>query len=540
MTLQPVLELENNRVIQHVLVVGFHHKKGAVVEYAFPPLSKNSDIIEVPELWRHMPSLAIPDGAHNFEWDIIYFHLPSLEEPGKALFCISCYRQIQAQDVKNPTKDITRSSVQKAICVISRLPLFGHIRVHVWEVADHYMKGGDFSVVGEFPKLFRNLNLRLSPEMLRSPELFFGLKVIDLLLLFRHRLLVLLKCILLEKRILFVHSPVHALSASILAMLSLLPRMLEDGLFNATDIPTSSYSVLPPVGKTDRKFSEDSETLEPQNGPHLDLEILDKINLEQAGFPFPVFGRGNVCHPFLALPYVDLLSSENVRGFVVGASNILFKQKKHLSDVIVELEGGKVDILDPELKKTTSLSTEDSRFMDYLVRRVTESSDGAISPDSTCSSGCKKQGADDWVRKAFWVYFIHLAATVDQETVSSQANAEMQSDSFSGAFVSSWRETRNFQLWDRKAKIVNVPHARHPFAGSVSMADMKIKLAQISHNMQTTERGKKINESLAVTGKAVGGAIEQAKGFISNLWTGLSTQRSLLPSEDKEGSSSST
>jgi hypothetical protein len=85
-----------DRIVRNVLVVGFHHKKGSMVDYAHPPLG-GADGTDVPEPWRHMPSLAIPDGAHNFEWDIVYFHLPSVDEPGKTLFCISCYRQINAE-----------------------------------------------------------------------------------------------------------------------------------------------------------------------------------------------------------------------------------------------------------------------------------------------------------------------------------------------------------------------------------------------------------------------------------------------------------
>lgn len=34
---------------------------------------------------------------------------------------------------------------------------------------------------------------------------------------------------------------------------------------------------------------------------------------------------------------MDILTDPNVRGYVIGASNILFKQKKNLADVIVEV-----------------------------------------------------------------------------------------------------------------------------------------------------------------------------------------------------------
>jgi hypothetical protein len=47
--------------------------------------------------------------------------------------------------------------------------------------------------------------------------------------------------------------------------------------------------------------------------------------------------QGYLCHPYLSLPYLDLLSDVNVRGYLVGATNILFKQKHQLADVLVEV-----------------------------------------------------------------------------------------------------------------------------------------------------------------------------------------------------------
>jgi hypothetical protein len=47
--------------------------------------------------------------------------------------------------------------------------------------------------------------------------------------------------------------------------------------------------------------------------------------------------QGYVCHPYLSLSYLDLLSEPNIRGYIVGATNVLFKQKKTLFDAIIEV-----------------------------------------------------------------------------------------------------------------------------------------------------------------------------------------------------------
>lgn len=47
--------------------------------------------------------------------------------------------------------------------------------------------------------------------------------------------------------------------------------------------------------------------------------------------------QGYLCLPYMALQQHHLLSDVTIRGFVAGATNILFRQQKHLSDAIVEV-----------------------------------------------------------------------------------------------------------------------------------------------------------------------------------------------------------
>ena len=57
-----------------------------------PTLPKS---LQVPSQWRNLPSLALPDGSHNWSDDTVYFHLPALHDPRKTVFGISCYRQVE-------------------------------------------------------------------------------------------------------------------------------------------------------------------------------------------------------------------------------------------------------------------------------------------------------------------------------------------------------------------------------------------------------------------------------------------------------------
>lgn len=102
---------------------------------------------KLPQEWRNLPSLALPDGAHNFQDDTIYFHLPSLLDPRLTVFGVSCYRQIATDNLKNKGEDVTRASVQKSVCVIATVPLYGVIQAKLELITSAYFEERDFSQV---------------------------------------------------------------------------------------------------------------------------------------------------------------------------------------------------------------------------------------------------------------------------------------------------------------------------------------------------------------------------------------------------------
>ena len=55
--------------------------------------------------------------------------------------------------------------------------------------------------------------------------------------------------------------------------------------------------------------------------------------------------QGMLLHPYLSLQFYDILSEINIRGFIVGASNILYKQRKHLVDVVIDVSIFNVKIM---------------------------------------------------------------------------------------------------------------------------------------------------------------------------------------------------
>lgn len=132
---------------------------------------------------------------------------------------------------------------------------------------------------------------------------------------------------------------------------------------------------------------------------------LAHLNTENCGLPLQIFTKGYLCLPYLSLPYMDLLNDVNVRGYVVGATNVLFKQKRQLYDVLIDIESMRIECQDIELRKLLHLSTEDLRFADYIVKHVSEERHDVF------LDGVGWEGGDEWIRTQFRVYLLCLLRT---------------------------------------------------------------------------------------------------------------------------------
>ncbi|CAH3199034.1 unnamed protein product, partial [Porites evermanni] len=102
----------------------------------------------LPSEWQFLPFLALPDGAHNCEQDTSLFHLPSCStaiHKQSTVFGVSCYKQVDSKDLKAKNDDVTRSTVQKSVCILSCLPLYGYLREKLQVATRVYFDEKDFS-----------------------------------------------------------------------------------------------------------------------------------------------------------------------------------------------------------------------------------------------------------------------------------------------------------------------------------------------------------------------------------------------------------
>nr|XP_016923284.1 late secretory pathway protein AVL9 homolog [Drosophila suzukii] len=577
-------EPENKPPILHILVVGFHHKLGCQVEFSHPPLiSGSTGRHECPSGWKYLPTLALPDGSHNFAEDTVFFNLPSLYEPAASIYGVSCYRQIRVEKLKIRTADLTRSTVQKSVCILARLPIYGYIEVKLALIADAFFDQGDFSGTELLVKAYQQLNACLQDDESRRPLRHFhvGLSLREIVLHWRHKTLMLFKLLLLQRRVVCFGSPVRQMCVLILGMASLVPRLLEKGFQEVACVRTSRplspmpdftdslqreaqaeaeaelETVVPggpgpeeqkltpesataaegepddlalvssaaSVGEeqasgddTSPRSTPNSQSQDSSNGRHSsltreasvdtlasNLAALCAVNPDEYRAPVSIFASGNLCLPYLSLPYMDLLSDPMVLSYVIGTSNVLFQQKRQLADVLVDIEAANLDAHDPELRRQLVLSTEDLRYMDYIMKHVQSPKEDA-------------EGSEYWIREQFQGYILALLRTA----VAPDATAK-ENDHFNAHFMGAFKRTQCFQEWydvRPEPEFFEALPTGHPFAGTLSVADMKLKLAQ---TMQNSESGRKINQAVNTTSRAVGGAISQAKGAFSSWWSSITT-----------------
>lgn len=145
---------------------------------------------------------------------------------------------------------------------------------------------------------------------------------------------------------------------------------------------------------------------------------------------------------------------------------MLFKQKKQLIDVLVEVESARIEANDPELRRLLHLTTEDLRFADYVVRHVSEPK------KDNFFDGVGWEGGDEWIRTQFRVYLLCLLRTSLEQDVR-------QTDHYNSAFMCAWRSTNNYKMWnDLNNMEIKCIESGHPFAGQLSVQDMKLRLSQ--------------------------------------------------------------
>uniref|UniRef100_A0A0N5CB52 UDENN domain-containing protein n=1 Tax=Strongyloides papillosus TaxID=174720 RepID=A0A0N5CB52_STREA len=479
--------------VLHVIVVGFHHKRGCQIEYCYPPINNSCSPKEedIPKEWVNLPSLALPDGAHNVDKDVVYFLLPSLDEHNRSVFGISCYRQIAADELVAKEKDVTRSTVQKSVCIISRIPLYGSLLSKLEIITEAYFNEKDFSKVDVLKQMYKNLSDMFHMDIKNDETLIEAadIPLNCMLNTFKGRVLMLFKLILLEKKVMFNIFPTHKLGNSLFGLISLFPSLTQYGLFEA-----AHYSVLQRKSNLVESVNEEEK---------LKMSSCNTMVVDDFGFPLSLFVKGYLFHPYLSICYMDMIKSHNVRAFCIGTTNTLFNHRRELFDIMITLNEDDdlvIDYLESDLKKKLHLTTADLRFADYIAKQ-----------SSYQGSEISWEGSDDWIRFQFRAYLLSLLST------SISEDKDLLED-FNTDFINEWKCTLNYRIWLSKTHPgFDGVVPGHPFARQLNIGDLKLKMSQ---HITDSEGGRRIVNNIATTSKYVSDAGSKMKSSISSWFKG--------------------
>ncbi|KAK4050756.1 hypothetical protein OIO90_004978 [Microbotryomycetes sp. JL221] len=491
-----------------VLLVSFDHALGPVIEFSHP-----NQFQKDPDLNKTLPFLALPDGCHAREEDYSYFHVynPSLSQT--TLFGISCNRQIQSEQLINKDKTVTRSTVQKAIVVLASKPIFGSLRDKLGVVTRTFFAQRDFADKSILVDLFTSFQSvptissstsSVPPppshdddddddDFIETTEMYMGTSLRELVHKFRHKTLMLLKLLMLQRRVMFYSSTstVESLCTLQYSLVALIPGKftfvshhvrLTTLIFN----PKISLALMHNLqDAADPNLNTRSKQIKLTNS----LKTSNKNSLIRfLGLPLNLFDLNSFFQPYLPLQQIDLLQSKS---FLVGTTNSIFQQQRDSRiDVVVRIDNGTLDILNTKLSPLLSLTAADRKWMDELISTID------ITNHQPVSNQTSFIGSEDFLRAKFEEYVCSMLSSIkfidflksnkdhSNMLISQEELNSYNMSSWNELFIRQFRSTTAFHLWNKMTDpaIFDLVEPRHPMEGRTNpIEDVGIRLV---HGLQ--------------------------------------------------------
>jgi len=496
-----------------VCIVDFHHARGPEIELWLGCAPDTDPALEND--WGLLPFMALSDGAHASTEDYSYFTLrrsATSEHAATSLFGISCTRQLDARTLVDRPADVTRSTVQKAVVVISDRPeFFGAVKAGLGSVVERWFAQRDFTDIEILQRFQENL-----PQLLKNQEgqaeSYFGISLRELIHEFKWQTLVLFKCALLQPKVLFFGSHCERLCMMQFALISLIPgliRHLQDA--------------------ADPKFNSCEEKLIRPTS----LRTSERASLlAYMGLPLQLFGTGSLFGPYTPLQQLDMLADQDTKSYIVGSTNsLLLQQKDRYSDILINLDDHTVLTTSASLKQASILSTPDRRWIDFLTQTVHDTWDES---DPTRPKDHGYTGSEEFIRMQFEEYLLAMLSSVKyrlyvEKKGGKEGNmiTDVEGDpagEFGNDWVHAWMQTENFRIWNSftDSHLFDIVDPKHPCSGGLSIEDVQRRLAQQVAEMHLDERLEKSRE---VLGKQLAAGQQKVSNAYNRMWAEMEAMR---------------
>ncbi|KAF4991231.1 hypothetical protein FGRMN_7963 [Fusarium graminum] len=513
-----------------VTVVGFHHARGPEVENWFGAEEGSDPAADYG--WPLLPFMALSDGAHartfvidgaenscRSEEDFSYFTLlcPETErKPATSLFGISCTRQLDSTQLINRPADVTRSTVQKAVVVIADSPqFFGMLRERLSIVTQAWFAQREFTDV----EILRRFQESLADEKTKGVlndqvdrDQYLGMSLRELIHEYKWQTLVLLKCCLLQPKMLFFGSRCDRLCMMQFSLLSLIPGLIRN-LQDSADPELNNYETS--LSKPTSLRTSDRNSL-----------------LCYMGLPLQIFGKGSLFGPYTPLQQLDVLADFGTKSYIVGSTNsLLLQQKDRYSDILINLDEDSVVINSQSLRNALTLTAADRRWIDYLTHEINETWDEA---NPNRPKTLKYVGSEEFIRLQFEEYILALISSVKYHNyLTSNPNnpkamlPEIDGDpvaDFGYEWVEAWKRTENYRMWNANtdSHLFDIVDPRHPCAGGLNMEDVQRRIAEQVKELHLDERFAQGKE---VLGRNLAAGREKASFVLNKLYADMEALR---------------
>ncbi|KAJ5664222.1 hypothetical protein N7507_004953 [Penicillium longicatenatum] len=502
-----------------VLVIDFHHARGPEVEHCIGDEGTNP---ATDNDWSLLPFMALSDGAHLSTEEFSYFTLrrkETPEVPATSLFGIACSRQLDAKLLINRHPDVTRSTVQKAVVVVTDSPQrVGQLREKLSVVTSAWFAQRDFADIDILKKFREGLVISLSNDSSKDQNL--GLSLREMIHEFKYQTLVLFKGLLLQPKMLFFGTRCERLCMIQFSLISLIPGLINS-LQDCADPAFDSYTQS--VEKPTSLKTSDRSSL-----------------LAYMGLPLQIFGKGSMFGPYTPLQQLDLLADDGTKSYVVGSTNsLLLQQKDRYSDILINLDEDSINISSLPLQRALALSVADRRWIDVLTQIVNETWDDAH-PSRPKTLGF--MGSEEFIRLQFEEYLLALLSSMKyhEELVSHtlgdsphRSRAQLQNFNiegdpaldFNAEFLAQWQKTSNYALFSRltsDALLFSITEPRHPSAGGLTMEDIQRRLSQQVADLHLDERVREGREAL---GRQLATGQKKVSAAFNTFWSDIESMR---------------
>ncbi|KAF5344864.1 hypothetical protein D9758_011603 [Tetrapyrgos nigripes] len=514
-----LLQPSQGNLILGIALVDFNHLVGPRVEWS------KGTVFDDEEVNKMLPFLALPDGAHLSAEDYSYFHLvPSGLNPTTTVFGISCNQQIAASALLVKAPDVTRSTVQKAVVVLASKPLFGPIRDKLGVVTTALFHQRDFSETQILDDFEAGLEPSLRSQLTES-ALYMGTNLRELVHTFRHRTLILVKALLLQKRIMFYGHPVERLCTYQYSLICLIPGLLQT-LDDCGSPPLASRA--PTLSRPMSLRTSDSKSM-----------------MAYKGMPLDIFGKDAFFQPYLPLQQLDIL--KETKSWLCGSTNSIVTQQKEI-DLLVNTETGTFEFRDPKVERSAGLTAADRKWIDDIVRDVNETWEDE---DPTRSSGMQFKGSEDYLRVKFDEYISAALATVRYRDFAAKGDStalmggELEYatsvDDFNPLWLSEFKNTNAYEVWERitDPMLFDIIEPRHPCNEKISVvSDIGLRLSEGLQDLKLEQQLAPAREAVQRTFNVGSANFFSAVQGVRERW--LAPSPPTPPEKDKISSGTST